>query len=91
MDSTSVQAMVDRLRDLSAVKFADQGFTTPILEATVTSNDGKRIEKVLISKSGDRYLAKRENEAALYELDGKAVEELQRAVADVKEPPPPKK
>lgn len=91
MDSTSVQAMVDRLRDLSAVKFADQGFTTPILEATVTSNDGKRVEKVLISKSGDRYLAKRDNEAALYELDGKAVEELQRAVADVKEPPPPKK
>jgi hypothetical protein len=91
MDSTSVQAMVDRLRDLSAVKFAEQGFTTPIFEATVTSNEGKRVEKVLISKNGERYLAKRENEAALYELDGKAVEELQRAVADVKEPPPPKK
>jgi hypothetical protein len=91
MDSTSVQAMVDRLRDLSAIKFAEQGFTTPIFDVTVTSNEGKRVEKVLISKNGDRYLAKRENEAALYELDGKAVEELQRAVADVKEPPPPKK
>jgi hypothetical protein len=62
-----------------------------MFEATVTSNEGKRVEKVLISKIGDRYLARRENEAALYELDGKAVEELQRAVADVKEPPPPKK
>lgn len=92
MDSTSVQALVDKLRDLSAAKFVDQGFTTPAIEVTVTSGDGKRVEKVLISKSGSGYVAKRDNEVALYELDTKAVEELQRAAADVKEPPPaPKK
>jgi hypothetical protein len=92
MDSTSVQALVDKLRDLSATKFVEQGFAAPVIELTVTSNDGKRVEKVLISKSGNAYVAKRDNEAALYELDTKAVEDLQRAAADVKEPPPaPKK
>jgi hypothetical protein len=92
MDSTSVQALVDKLRDLSASKFVEQGFTTPVIELTVTSGEGKRVEKVLISKSGSGYVAKRDNEAALYELDTKAVEELQRTAADVKEPAPtPKK
>ncbi len=91
MDATSVQALVDRLRDLAAIKFVEQGFATPILELTVASNDGKRTEKVLISKNGNSYVAKRDNEGALYELDGKAVEELQRAAADVKEPAPVKK
>lgn len=85
MDSTSVQALVDKLRDLASIKFVESGFTTPAIEITVTSNDGKRVEKVLISKSGDSWFAKRENEPAIYELDGKAVEEIQRAAADVKE------
>ena len=89
MDSTSVQALVDKLRDLSASKFHDSGFTTAVLEASVTSNDGKRNEKVLISKSGDKYFAIRENEPAVYEVDAKAFEELKKAAADVKEPPPP--
>ncbi|MBM3810985.1 MAG: DUF4340 domain-containing protein [Acidimicrobiia bacterium] len=91
MDSTSVQSLIDKLRDLSAAKFPDSGFTTPIVEATVTSNEGKRVEKVLISQAGDRFIAKRDNEPALYELDKTAVDELRKAAADVKEPPPPKK
>ncbi len=95
MDSSSVQAFIDKVRDLSASKFVDSGFTTPLLDLTVTSNDGKRIEKVLISKSGDNYVAQRENEPSLYQLDSKPVEELQKSAADVKpapEPtPPPKK
>ena len=95
MDSSSVQALIDKVRDLSASKFVDSGFTTPVIDLTVTSNDGKRTEKVLISKSGDNYIAKRENEPSLYQLDSKPVEELQKSAADVKlapEPtPPPKK
>jgi len=97
MDSSSVQALVDKVRDLSASKFVDSGFTNPVIDLTVTSNDGKRTEKVLISKSGDNYIAKRENEPSLYQLDSKPVEELQKSAADVKpapEPnstPPPKK
>ena len=97
MDSSRVQALVDKVRDLSASKFVDSGFTTPVIDLTVTSSDGKRTEKVLISKSGDNYIAKRENEPSLYQLDSKPVEELQKSAADVKpasEPkptPPPKK
>ena len=89
MDAVSVQALIDKLRDLSATKFVESGYTTPVLDITVTSNDGKRVETVNIAKSGSRDLAKRGNEPALYELDSKAVEEIQRSAADVKEPPPP--
>jgi len=91
MDSTSVQSFLDKLRDLSAGKFVDSGFTTASTDITVTSNDGKRIEKVLISKQGGDYVAKRENEASLYALDAKTVDELSKAAADVKEAPPPKR
>ena len=92
MDPVGVQSLIDKLRDLSAIKFVETGFTAPpLIELTVTSNDGKRVEKVQISKTGNQYFAKRENEPAIYELDSKAVDELQRAAADVKEPPPPAK
>jgi hypothetical protein len=90
MDSASIQALIDKLRDLSSIKFRDQGFTTPEFEATVTSNDGKRVEKVLISKSGNSVFARRENEPAVYELDGKIYEELVKAAGEVKEFQPPK-
>ncbi|HYP09083.1 MAG TPA: DUF4340 domain-containing protein [Bryobacteraceae bacterium] len=89
MDATSLQALIDKIRDLSAIKFLDTGFTAPAIEIGVTSEDGKRNERVSISRTADLYVARRENEPALYQLDGKAVEELQRAAGDVKEPPPP--
>ena len=59
----------------------------------MTSNDGKRVEKVLISKEGNDYIAKRENEPALYGLDAKTVDDLSKAASDVKEAqaPPAKK
>jgi len=91
MDPTSVQSFIDKLRDLSAAKFAETAVTTPSAEISVTSQDGKRVEKVALSKSGTSWFAKRENEPTVYELDSKKVEELQRAAADVKAPPPPPK
>jgi hypothetical protein len=54
------------------------------VDLTLTSNDGKRVEKVTISKAGENYIAKRENEPSLYQLDSKAVEELTKSAADVK-------
>lgn len=90
IDTTSLQAFIDKLRDLSATKFVDSGFTTPLIEIGVVSNDGKRTEKVLISKQGNSYFAMRENEPSIYELDGKAVEELQKAAGEVKEAAPQK-
>lgn len=91
MDNTSVQNLIDKLRDLSATKFPEKGGGTPVLQATVTSNSGKRVEKVTITKQGDQYFAQRENEPSIYELDAKAVDDLQKAAADIKEAAPEKK
>jgi hypothetical protein len=87
MDSASVQSLIDNLRELSASKFLDTGFTAPVIEITVTSSDAKRVDKVLIAKSSDAYIAKRENEPALYQLDSSAVSELQKLAAAVKPAP----
>jgi hypothetical protein len=87
MDSGSVQALIDKIRELSASKFVDSGFSSPVFELTVTSNDGKRVEKTAISKSGDNYIAKRENDPSLYQLDSAAVTDLQKLAADVKPVP----
>ena len=92
MDSTSIQAFIDKLRDLAATKFVDTGFTTPLIEITVVSNDGKRSEKVQISQAGTKFIARREGEAAQYEVDENAVKDLRAAASDIKEPAPaPKK
>ena len=76
MDPGSIQSFVDKLRDLSATKFATSGFTTPATSVTVTSNDGKRVEKVEFAKDKDGYLARRDNDPTLYQLDGKAVDDM---------------
>ncbi|MBZ5635259.1 MAG: DUF4340 domain-containing protein [Acidobacteriia bacterium] len=89
MDSISVQNLIDKLRDLAAAKFADSGFTAPSLELTVVSNDGKRTEKVQIAAAGANFLARRENDSSLYQLDANAVTGVREAAFDVKEPPPP--
>jgi hypothetical protein len=84
MDESGVSSLVSTIRDLSANKFPESGFTTPVMDLTVTSDSGKRIERVFISKNGDRYLAKRENEPALYELTASSVTDLQNSAAALK-------
>jgi hypothetical protein len=85
MDAGTVQELIDKLRDLSASKFVDSGFTAAApIDLTVTSNDGKRIEKVAISKVSDNYIAKRENDAALYQIDSKTVDDLRKSADDLK-------
>jgi hypothetical protein len=88
LDNGSVQNLIDKLRDLSATKFADKGAGDAVFTATVTSSDGKRTEKATVSKQGTQYFAKRENEPSIYELDGKVVDDLQKAASGVKEAPP---
>jgi Domain of unknown function (DUF4340) len=89
MDNTSVQNLIDKLRDLSASKFVDAGAGQQVFAATVTFNDSKRTDKIVIRKQGDKYFAQRENEPSIYELDAKAAEDLQKAASDVKEAAPP--
>jgi len=84
LDAGSAQSVVDKIRDLSASKFVDSGFTAPAIELTVTSNDGKRVEKVQIAKKDTGYIARREGEASLYELDASAISGLEKAAEEMK-------
>jgi hypothetical protein len=63
----------------------DTGFTTPEFTVTVVSNDGKRTEKVEFAKVADGYIARREGEPALYQLDAKTVDDILRTGSDIKQ------
>ena len=93
MDAVTVQEFLRSIRTLTATKFAANGFSSAALSLVVTSKDGKRVEKVDISKSGTGYLAKRADGPALFALDAKTVEDIQKAAAELKpaETPPAKK
>ena len=84
LDAGSAQSVVDKIRDLSASKFVDSGFAGPAIELTVTSNDGRRVEKVQISKHDAGYIARREGDASLYELSAPAITELEKAAGEMK-------
>ncbi len=93
LDNGSVQSLIDKLRDLGATKFADRVAGDVVFQVTVTSNDGKRVEKVAIHKQGSDYFAQREGESSIYQLDAKAVDDIQAAASGIKEavPEPAKK
>jgi hypothetical protein len=92
MDAASVQAVIEKLRDLGASKFLDAAPAgSTVLEAAVTSSDGKRVERVTLTKAGNSYFAKRDDGPSIYEIDAKAAEELQKAASEIKEYQPPKK
>ncbi len=84
MDAASFQALLDKLRDVAATGFTEAGFTAPSLEVTVTSQDGKRVEKASFAKGKDGYIVRRENEPALYLVDNKSVDDILKASSDVK-------
>ncbi len=84
MDAGSVQATIDKLRELSAASFVTTGFTSPNITMTVVSSDGKKTEKVELSKAADGYIARREGQPALYKLDAKPVDDILDAVTKIK-------
>lgn len=79
MDAASVEDVISKLRDLSAASFVDSGFSKPAIEITVTSDNGKRVESVLLSKQGDSYIAQRKGEPSLYKITSAAVDDLLKA------------
>lgn len=93
MDPLSVQEFLRPVRSMTATKFAASGFSAPAISLVVTSRDGKRVEKVDIAKSGSGYLAKRGDGPALFVLDAKDIEEIQKGATGMKpaEVPPAKK
>jgi len=88
MDNGSIQNLIDKLRDLSASKFVEQGGGQQVFEASVESKGSAKIERVMVSKQGEKYFAQREGEPSIYELDAKAVEDLEKAAGEVKEAVP---
>ena len=87
MDGSGVESLVSSLRDLSATSFPKSGFTSADVEAAVTSGNGKQTEKVLISKAGSNYVAKREDGPELYQIDASAVDAVTHAADAIKAAP----
>ena len=79
-----LQNVIDKLRDLSATKFADKMAGTQTFAVGITSGDNHRDEKVTINKDGDVYDAQRDGEPAVYVLDAKAIDDLQKAISGIK-------
>lgn len=75
--SPQKQAIIDKLRDLSAAKFAPAMRGTQAMKIGVTSG---KLEQVTINKSGDEYLAQRENDPSVYAIDAKTFDELKAAI-----------
>ena len=83
-NAASVESLVSKVRDLAASKFLESGFANPAVQLAVTSDNGKRLENISIAKAGNNYVAKRDNEATLYELESGSVDELLKAADDIK-------
>ncbi|MDP9053406.1 MAG: DUF4340 domain-containing protein [Acidobacteriota bacterium] len=87
-EAGTVQSVIDKLRDLSATKFADRMNGTPALTIALTAGDNHRKEKVTINADGAVYAAQREGEPAVYILDPKLVDDLQKAISGIKKQAP---
>jgi hypothetical protein len=83
MDPDTIDALVSKLRDLTADSFVSSGFTAPDLSVTVTSNEGKHTETVQIAKAAHECIARRANEPSLYRLDAGALDDLTKAAAAI--------
>ena len=79
-----MDALLSKLRDLQATDFADSGFGASALQITITSEDGKRTEKVSLSKAAKNTLARREGESSLYVLDANSIEDIQKLLSELK-------
>jgi hypothetical protein len=90
MDSVSVQNVIDKLRELSAIRIDDVSAGAPEIEITVTSKEGKRVETVKMAPSGPDFLAVRSGEPQSYRIDGQAITELKGAITSLRESEPTK-
>jgi len=84
MEVDTVAPVLSDLRDLAADKFVDSGFTNPTIDLAVTSEDGKHTEKVVIAKSGNDYIAQRENDPTLYHVASSSIDDLLKTAENLK-------
>jgi hypothetical protein len=85
IDSASMQAVIDKLRDLAAAKFGDRIAGSPALALAVTWGDKGKVDKVTINKNGADYIGVRDNDTTAYNLDPKAWDDLQQTIAGIKQ------
>jgi hypothetical protein len=83
-DPATIQAVVDKLRDLAAAKFPDRISGTPALTLAVTWGEKSKVDKVTIDKIGADYIGVRDGDATAYGLDPKAFDDLQQAINGIK-------
>jgi hypothetical protein len=83
-EAGTLQAVIDKLRDLSASKFSEKMSGAQTLTVAVTYGDKNRYEKVTIDKDGASYNAQRDGEPAVYVIDAKDVDDLQKAISGIK-------
>ena len=94
LDSTKVQVLIDKLRNLTATSFpsdseadlARYGLTEPAIEATVTTEEDGTDEVLVSSPEKDQVYAARRGQPSSYEVEKIAVEQIQTAIADVLKP-----
>ncbi len=84
MDASSVQNLIDKLRDLSATGFARRNAGSAIFAASTVTQDKKRTEKITVFGGGSETTAIREGEPAIYTLDAAVASDLVKAAAGVK-------
>jgi hypothetical protein len=84
-DAGTIQAVIDKLRDLAATKFSEKMAGAQALTVGVTAGDNHRYEKATINKDGDSYDAQRDGEPnTVYVIDGKNIDDLQKAIVGIK-------
>jgi Domain of unknown function (DUF4340) len=83
-DGSSLQSVIDKLRDLAATKFSEKMAGNQAFTFGVTSGDKNRYEKVTINKNGDFYDAQRDGDPTVYVIDSKTIDDLQKAAAAIK-------
>jgi hypothetical protein len=94
MDWDSIQSVTDKMRDLAASKLVDKTTAKPAdtntITLAITSGEKHRFEKVVINKNGDEWDAQREGEPTVYVVDAKNRDELQKAIAGIRQYTPAK-
>lgn len=88
IDSVGIQNLIDKLRDVSASKLVDTGFTTPTIEIGVVA--GKFNEKVQISTNNGMFFAHRDGDMTTYQVEPTTIADL-RSAANGIQPAPDKK
>jgi hypothetical protein len=81
MDSIAIQNLIDKLRDASASKLVDSGFTAPTMEIGITA--GKLNEKVQIAAVNGMFFAHREGDSTTYQVEPSTVEDLRSAAGGI--------